>query len=297
MEIERKSLNLNFFIGKIVQFGVHLIMVKDNLFLGKTMSYYKELKKDTKNFVLTEKQIQEIDEVPDIVQGMLQAYARKYTHFLKDVVHLKNEVKIKLELNNCTIVSSIDNLFKIGSHIWLHELKTTKELTPQKVMRIKTDLQHALYYYAFHKMYGKKYRIHKILYDIIRKPSIRLKKTESRQEYVERLASWYHGTEAQVEDKKFYAEPIDKPMLKEKDVMNSIQHIANEVLNCKSVDDYWQDFDKCFDKYGMCEYYDICHRENNNDMDKIISMYYRPVKDTIKIRYNLKGDSNVSKNN
>lgn len=289
VKIERKSLNINFLVGKVAQFGVHLIMAKDSEYLKKTMVYFKELKADTKGFTFTEKQTQEIEEVPYIIQGMLKAYAKKYEHFLKDVKHLKNEVKIKLELDNCTIISSIDNLFRVGSHIWMHELKTSKELTPQKVMRIKTDLQHALYYYVFHKMYGSKYKIHKVLYDIIRKPSIRLKKTESRQEYVARLADWYSGTEGQVEDKKFYAEPIDRPMLKEKDVMNSIQHIANEVLSCKTINDYWQDFDKCFDKYGMCEYYDICHREGSDEksMKQITDMYYRSIKDTIEKRYNL----------
>lgn len=277
--IERKGISIPFVAGKILHTGVSFLFRKSKEYVVEAKKHYKTICDDAKNLILTDKEWKELSDVGDYIEGMLKGFYKKNAVFINKIQQVKNEVKLRLELDKGIFVGSIDNLFKFENQLWMHELKSAKELTEYRIDKIKTDLQHSAYYYVFHILHPK-HKIHKIRYDIIRKPSIRQKQNETLEEYKKRLLTWYDGIDSSCNDRKFYSEPLDAPKLKESNVFNTLNHVADEMSRCKDIDDFYQNFDVCSDKYGKCQYFDICHR-GNIPIRSILKAYYRKSKEVV----------------
>jgi hypothetical protein len=277
--IERKSLSIPFAVGKIVETGVSAILRREKDYYKKALDHYKKIKEDAVKLVLTDNEKEDLDEIETYLGGMLHGFVKKYIGFIRKIKKTKSDVKLRLELKYGIFVGEIDNMFVWeDGKLWMEELKTAKELTVYRIEKILHDLQHSAYYYTFHKLH-KDHRIFKILYHIIRKPSIRQKKAETLQEYTIRLAKWYEDDAG--EDKRFYSEQLEEPKLRELDVYNTLNHVADAISRCKDVDDFWQNFDMCSDKYGKCQFFQICHRESDVTAINVIRAYYRKSADTI----------------
>ena len=252
-KLEKRTLNMPYFVGKVVHEGIHHLYKKSKAAVKEMLKMYDDLKKKAIGISQTEEQ--ELVEQRYVVEGMVNAYSRRYSVFLKATKLVQNEVPLNMPIGeNCTLVGKIDNLLEHKKALILHELKTTKALTPEYVQNIQTDLQSSVYYFAYNATHKNK--INKILYDVIRKPSIRKKMNESYNEYLHRLSSWYDDTHS---ENVFWVEPITTPKIKTEEVMNTLQHIANDISQRETVKDFYQDFGSCFNKYGKCEFYQLCH--------------------------------------
>jgi hypothetical protein len=248
----------------VVHEGLAAVLAKKSKAIEiMTEVYKKERKAAIQQFGLNPEQIEELDMQEFTTKGMLLAYRTKYAKMIADMKLLGSEVEGAIELgNDVTFVIKLDNIVKVRSKKILHELKTTKEITPDYVKRIQTDLQTAAYFH-FHNIIWPDDPIQEVMYDIIRKPSIRRKKAskykpaETKSQFLERLQEWYKKPD---DMSVFHIERFKTPGITEDAVVNTVVKVSEEMLQCKEEDDYYQDFDKCSAYYGgQCSYYELCH--------------------------------------
>jgi len=256
--------NLPFIVGRVVHEGLAAVLAKKpNAIELMTAVYRKERKEAIQAFTLSPEQLEELDMQEFTTKGMLLAYQNKYSVMIKDTQLLKSELEGAVDLgNDVTFVIKLDNVMLIRKKKILHELKTTKQITPDYVRRIKTNLQIGVYFY-FHNIIWPDNKIEEILYDIIRKPGIRRKKgskniaPETKLQFLERLQQWYKkpgGT-----DSVFHIERFKTPGISEEDIINTIIKVSENMLRSKVKEDYWQDYENCRSYYGdECPYIPLC---------------------------------------
>ncbi len=277
---DRIVFDVAFIVGRVMGIGISALFSKkgdaEKIMLdcyNKEKSFYK------KEFVLSEEQLEDLKEVEYTCIGMLKAYRDRYSKLISDSVLLGSEVEGKLEIDdNVTVVIKLDNLLKIRKKKVLHELKTSKYITQDYVRSIRTDMQHTIYYYIYNMIYEDS-PIESILYDIVRKPSIRQRKDENRQQFLKRLQEWYGTTQ---DMSVFHLERFDEPLIKKEDMLNTILKVADEMLKSKTKEDYYQDFTKCHSYYGKrCPYYELCHEGGETKENLVL---YQP-----RVTYRVRG--------
>ena len=256
---ERNLYNKAFVVGRIVHMGLSHLLQKNPKAISLMQQYFKEEKKKANDeFILDEKQIKELNEQEYTTVGMLTAYAKKYKAMLRDVTVIGNEVEGALQFgDDVTFVIKMDNLIRVRGKKILHELKTSKSITPEYVQMIRTDTQTAAYYHGYNNIFPDS-KIDEIMYDVIKKPGIRQKKAESYQAFLQRLNEWYEKPGG--EESVFHLERFQKPVISEDDIFNTIFKVSDEMLRTKIKEDYYQDFTKCSSYYGdRCPMYELCH--------------------------------------
>ena len=107
-----------------------------------------------------------------------------------------------------------------------------------------------------------------ILYQIVKKPSIRQKQSESKREFLVRLQEWYSSSEGGI---KFHLERIKGSFIDGKDVLNTVDKVSQQMMNCKSMDDYFQDFSKCVSDWDLCPYYGMCHGKDKKKEEQLLT--------------------------
>ena len=251
-------------MGRVVHEGLAAVLAKKpNAVELMTEVYKKERKIAIQTFGLTPEQLEELDMQEFTTKGMLLAYRTKYAKMIADMKLLGSEVEGAVDLgNDVTFVIKLDNIVKVRNKKILHELKTTKQITPDYVKRIQTDLQTAVYFH-FHNIIFENEKIEEVMYDVIRKPSIHRKKSsknkpgESKEAFLQRLQEWYQKPD---DMSVFHIERFKTPGITEDAVINTIVKVSEEMLRSKTKEDYYMDFDKCHSYYGdVCPYYDLCH--------------------------------------
>jgi hypothetical protein len=261
---EKISYNLPFIVGRVVHEGLAAVLAKKpNAIEIMTAVYKKERLAAVKEYVLSPEQLEELDMQEFTTKGMLLAYLMKYGKMISDMRLLGSEVEGVIDLgNDVTFVVKLDNIVIVRKKKILHELKTTKQITPDYVKRIQTDLQTAAYFH-FHNIIWPDEPIEEVMYDVIRKPSIRRKKggknkpAESKEAFLTRLQEWYK----QPDDMSvFHIERFKQPGITEDAVINTVVKVSEEMLRSKDIMSYYQDFDHCHSYYGeRCSYYELCH--------------------------------------
>ena len=258
-----------FIVGRVVHIGLAALMAKSvdpkTKKLNAIELMEKEFKKERKvaieTFGLTPEQTEELDMQEFTTKGMLLAYRTKYSKMIQDMKLLGSEVEGAADLgNDVTFVIKLDNLVRVRLKKILHELKTTKQITPYYVKRIQTDLQTAAYFHI-HNIIWPEDPIQEVMYDVIRKPSIRRKTKgkipESKEAFLARLQEWYKKPD---DMSVFHIERFKTPGITEEAVINTIVKVSEEMLRSTTKEDYYQDFDKCHSYYGdVCPMYDLCH--------------------------------------
>jgi CRISPR/Cas system-associated exonuclease Cas4 (RecB family) len=268
---EKTSYNLPFIVGRVVHEGLAAVLAKrvdpktkkPNAIEIMTAVYKKERLAAIKEYVLSPEQLEELDMQEFTTKGMLLAYQTKYGKMIADMKLLGSEVEGAIDLgNDVTFVVKLDNIVKVRNKKILHELKTTKQITPDYVKRIQTDLQTAVYFH-FHNIIWPDEPIEEVMYDVIRKPSIRRKKAsknkpaESKEAFLTRLQEWYKKPD---DMSVFHIERFKQPGITEDAVINTVVKVSEEMLRSKDMPSYYQDFDKCHSYYGeRCPYYELCH--------------------------------------
>lgn len=278
---EKTQYNLPFIVGRVVHEGLAAVLAKKPKAIEiMTEIYKKERKAAIQMFGLTPEQIEELDMQEFMTKGMLLAYQTKYAKMIADMKLLGSEVEGAVDLgNDVTFVIKLDNIVRVRNKKILHELKTTKQITPDYVKRIQTDLQTAVYFH-FHNIIFEDSKIEEVMYDVIRKPSIRRKKgsknkpAESKEAFLTRLQEWYK----QPDDMSvFHIERFKTPGITEEAVINTVVKVSEEMLRSKTKEDYYQDFDKCSAYYGgQCSYYDLCHNGGESKENLLLYTIRKP---------------------
>jgi CRISPR/Cas system-associated exonuclease Cas4 (RecB family) len=276
---EKTAYNLPFIVGRVVHEGLAAVLAKkSNAIEIMTAVYKKERKLAIDVFGLSPEQIEELDIQEFTTKGMLLAYQTKYAKMISDMKLMGSEVEGAIDIgNDVTFVIKLDNIVKVRNKKILHELKTTKQITPDYVKRIQTDLQTAVYFH-FHNIIWPEDPIEEVMYDVIRKPSIRRKKAsknkpaESKEAFLIRLQEWYKKPGDT--DSVFHIERFKEPGITEEAVINTIVKVSEEMLRSKDMPSYYQDFDKCHSYYGeRCPYYELCHEGYKEDSPETLVLY------------------------
>lgn len=265
--LEKRSFKLPFIVGRVMHHGIQTLLSKPDKAMDVIKQKYKEEAQSArKEFLLSPVQEEDLAAQQFAVVGMLDAYRRQYSQFLKATKHVATELVLQYELNkNVVIVGKIDNVLNNQSYDWTWELKNLKSLDMDRISGIKTDPQSGLYFEVYNRLAKKKKweKLHGMLYQIIRKPSIRQKKAESRREFLVRLQEWYASGEGGL---KFHLERTKGSFISGEAVMNTIDKVSQQMLACKERDDYYQDFSRCISEWDKCQFYGLCHGDEKKEM-------------------------------
>lgn len=264
--LEKIALKIPFITGRIMHNGIQTLfsnphraeqIVKD--------SFKDEAQKARKQFPQMEIRDEEkLAEQAFTTIGMLRAFRYHYAKFLKATRHIKTEKELQYDLNSkVTVVGKIDNILENQGANYIYELKNLKSLDMHRVQGIRTDPQSSLYHTINNLVETKKAnKVDGIIYQIIRKPSIRQKKSESKGEFLRRLEDWYQTSDGL----KFHLERLKKPFIDGAHVLNSLKKVTEHMLSCKTKEDYFQDFNYCIHEWGTCQYYGLCHGDEKKEI-------------------------------
>jgi hypothetical protein len=273
---ERIKFSLPFLVGRVVHTGLNFVLqkVKDPI-NQMTQFYRKEKKEIIETHSLTEKQEQDLDEQEFVTQGMLRAYQKRYKAMIRDTTLIASEVEGAVQINDKVIfVIKLDNLIRVRKQKILHELKTSKYITPEYVAHIQVDRQTAIYFH-FYNMIFEESKIEGILYDVIRKPSIRPKKNESRVTFLERLGEWYERPQGDMD--VFHVERFKTPKISESSIVNTVMKVSDDMLRCKDKEDYYEDHSKCTSYYGdVCPFFELCHEGGETKENLVLYQIRKP---------------------
>jgi len=263
---ERIVYNLPFIVGRVVHAGLAALLRKSvdpktkkpNALEVMKAEYVKERAAAVKQYRLSVEELAKLDMQELTTRGMILAYQKKYSKMIADMTVMGSEVEGALQINDDVIfVIKMDNIVKVRAKKILHELKTSKTVTPDYVKRIQTDLQTAIYFH-FHNIIFADEPIVEVMYDVIRKPSIRQKQKETKDQFLDRLDKWYHKPDDS--SSAFHIERFKQPGISSDAVINTVEKVSEEMLRSKTKEDYYQDFDKCHSYYGdVCPMYELCH--------------------------------------
>lgn len=282
--LEKRSFKLPFIVGRIMHHGIQTLLSKPRSAEKEIHWKFKEEAQTArKEFQLSPMQEDDLAAQEYSTIGMLNAYQNQYRKFLQGTKHVHTEFAIKYELNKrVVIVGKLDNVLENQGKLWDWELKNLKSLDMDRVKGIKTDPQTGLYFEVYNRMMKKaKDRLHGILYQIIRKPSIRQRKTESRREFLVRLQEWYASGEGGL---KFHLERTKGSFISGEAVLNTVDKVSQQILGCKEKDDYYQDFGRCVSEWDLCQFYGLCHGKEKDEMKLL----------TIRKKYNVEDDETAN---
>lgn len=278
--LEKPKLSVPFITGRIMHHGIQtLFSAPEKADSEIKKSFKSEAQKARKQFPEMEIRDEEnLAQQQFTTVGMLKAFRSHYSRFLQKTKHVATEKELRYELSKkVVVVGKIDNILNNSGLNYIFELKNLKSLDMKRVESIKTDPQSSLYFTINNLIEKKKEnKVDGIIYQVIRKPSIRQKQKESRGEFLRRLEDWYSSGEGGL---KFHLERLKKPFISGEAVLNTLRKVTDLMLACKTKDDYYQDFNYCIHEWGQCQFYGLCH---GNEKAEMKLMQIRPKHSEIK---------------
>lgn len=246
--------NLNYVMGNAIHYGLQQLYSKNSKAIQNTIKEFNKIKSTLRTDLLMSKdKEQDLVETEYIIRGMLESYEKKYKKLINKITLVDNEFKLEYMINdNVQLTGRIDNILKLKEDLCVHEIKTSKYLTEDYVKNIKNDFQTHIYFHVYNMTHTQK--IKKILYDVIKKPSIRKKKAETYRQFLTRLYDYYQNPN---DSELFYMDEITRPLVTKEKIMNILRHVADEIRNCKVESDYYHNYKYCY-VFHRCTYYEIC---------------------------------------
>lgn len=218
--LTKDMFNFNFFVGNCIHEGMRMTYTgqKDifNVF-GKHVDDYIELQRKA-HFFSPEGE-QKLEEWRVIMLGMVFAYNNKYMEHIDNMSHIRNEAEYLVDItNDIKFLIKIDNILadKKTGRKFIHEIKTSRELTDNYVYKIQMDLQTSIYYHLGRMV--PDFMPDGVIYDVLQKPSIKVKTTEEYKDYLHRLQAYYEVDP----NAHLHMEFIDKPLINKGDLIANI---------------------------------------------------------------------------
>lgn len=278
--LEKRSLNVAFIVGRIMHTGIQTLF-SDPDGAEKALKKKYNFEAQQARVEYPEMSTWEEDKLKEneyLTTGMLTSYRQYFSKFISGTKHIATEKAIKYQLNKrVMVVGKIDNILLNQAKRWMFEMKHLKSLDMDRVNAIKTDPQSGLYLEAHNRQEKEKSKqLDGIIYQIIRKPSIKQKKKESKREYFVRLSEWYHD---QTDGLKMHLERIKGSFISGDAVMNTVDKVSQQIIDADfQKREFFQDFSACIRDWGRCSMYELCH----GDEEKEIKLY------TIRKKYKVK---------
>ena len=197
-----------------------------------------------------------------IVEGMLGAYA---IHYAKDRKRWKIiDVEFRFEVpitDGISYVGSLDMLIEEDGKYWIVENKTAGRLDKNYVDRLPLDTQ--ITGYAIGARWAKKVPIAGVIYNVAKKPQLRIKVNESNEQFASRLKADYTSRP----EFYFYREQLFRNTAAVNEYKAEIAELAadindkldilKEVGPVKALPHFYRNTDQCTIR-GACPYLAIC---------------------------------------
>lgn len=265
--LEQAKFKLPFIVGRIMHHGIQILFEHPDRAEAEIKKKFKQEAQDArKKFPEMSTWDEEgLASQEYLTVGMLAAFRNYFSKFLGATKHIATEKVLQYALNKrVVVVGKIDNIIENRNLKWVYELKNLRTLDMDRVRAIKTDPQSALYLEIHNRQEKPKNRLDGIIYKIIRKPSIRQKKKESRKEFMQRLGSWYQEQDGGM---KFHLERIKGSFIDGSAVINTVERVTQQILDAdREKEAFFQDFSHCNSEWGPCTYYDLCHGDEKQNL-------------------------------
>jgi hypothetical protein len=274
--IQRKELYIPFFVGSSGHYGLELwygseltdteILAKVNTF----MDTYLEGK-----FIPPE-QLKEVAVQRAIVQGILSAYFEYPPYLrLKDktkIIHVEQSFQIPIDLWGTSIdfVGTIDKLYesKTTGKLYIEDYKFKAKYTRAEILSLPRNLQVQLYPILVEKALGNLTKVAGVWYSIITKPSIRLKKTETVEEFCERIKMEYLVTP----EKYFHRDLVRVNQDDRKAAYHNFKKIITDASHDECYKTFCEDEQGCLSMYGQaCPYTELCNAKTDKEIEMLIA--------------------------
>lgn len=253
---QAKTFNLPYLMGRVIHLSIsHLLSSKSVKVatLAALTNFNEEVKKEKTGIIILDPTIlEQLNQQESILKGIIAGYANYHSRFVKDCAVIDAEKKISYELNkNVNIIGYTDHSIKYKDKLYVHELKSSKTLDVKYVRGIQVNLQAMIYRFIKNQTSKKPFSI---LFDVIKKPSIRLKKKETKIEFVARLGEYYSDT---VKDPCFHHEFIDKPIVSDDELLNNLTQVTDDIIKRLTKEDFYKTQNAWNCDY--CDFWRLCY--------------------------------------
>jgi len=259
--LEKKQWKEPFLMGTVFQYGIFQLMKTKDAKLAqiKMEKFLVKYIEDLRNkFVITTDDEKHFVEMKAALKGMLYGY---YVHYKRDLEvekHIANEQEDVYKIADVLFRIKMDNVVMYKNNWYLHEGKTWRYLSNERVNNAIKSLQIATYFYLHNDNIGDTgYKQFKgIIFDAVQKPSIKQRIGESYRGYLSRLEDYYSNADS---NSKFYKEVFIKPAIAYDDWLNTITVTSTRMQNMlyeKSKPT------KTYVNCDMCDYNTLCYEGN-----------------------------------
>ena len=198
--------------------------------------------------------------------ALVLGYAKYHKDFIESCKVLGNEQKFSMPLTNpktnkvahkVKLRGVIDKIVKVGNSIWVIDHKSTSRMPNRDVLSLSS--QGDIYLDYVSQKYGN---LKGVIWDYIKKPSIKQKQKETIEEYFERLKldvesrPEFYFEQFQI---KRYKSDLDESKL-------DIWQTNKLLLVCKNNDLYPKYTNSC-QSFWACDYLPICNNGFDEEVD------------------------------
>lgn len=204
--------------------------------------------------LLSPEQVHALEIDRAIVRGISQAYPKFYSGDKLRFRRFVAEKEFTVPFQDFDYTGKIDALVEdAAGDWWVFETKTAAAQTfsADYLDRVKIDSQVSGYMYAAQSVLGKMPK--GVIYNMVKKPSIRLKKGETKQAFCRRIVDEYtkHG-----QTKNYFVR--EEALIGSSQIerwKQEVQIIGSEIVKAQH---YPATTGACIGKYGSCVYLEAC---------------------------------------
>ena len=222
--ISLKAIATPLVIGSIVHEGLADLLQGKGL--EHATAHVRTLIKKARAGILEDPEGFEDDAV--IIEGMIRGWDKNRGHLKdakpwvwQDKTWVEQVFEVKMSGGE-VITGKIDGVVTLPDGIWVVEHKTAGRVDSAYINRLAVDAQVSMYSWAIWKLLGEKPK--GTIYNVLGKPGIRQKKTESPAQFQERLL-----TELTSDPKYFFSTMLYRDDQQLQDFDKNLQHIIDDV--------------------------------------------------------------------
>ena len=170
-----------------------------------------------------------------------------------------------------TFQGVIDGIWT-GDEVVLGEWKTAAQVSNEYMQRLEIDFQVSAYMWAASQLFGKPVR--KMVYRVVKKPTIRQKKTEELEEYTERLTNDY----IERPDHYFFEAIVERTDEQLNDWAVQAWATHQRILQIRNGGVAIRSTQSCLNR-GRCPYFDLCVGAVTKDAFRVLEQRHTELKE------------------
>lgn len=218
----------------------------------------KVLSKEKKN--LSSDQIHDISCQAAMVEGICRAYPKHYKDDFRRFKVFLTEQTAEIMLGDEVYHGYIDCLVQdVHGDWWVLETKTAAQINASYLDKVQIDSQVTGYMWLAREILGEFPK--GVIYDVIKKPGIRLKKAETKQAYTRRVVDEYikHGAVKNMLVR-------EEVLIHDRQLKRWKKNMAATLKWAAGLTTYHMNTGACLPMYGACGFLDACCSGKYNKM-------------------------------